>query len=308
MLDRQSLQVVPDSERTSDSPAGAGLVLGAYLRQLRKSQGLRLSDVVNAGIVGSVPTLSRIERAATPLREETVLALARHYGVTDVAKLDVLCTLTRHSRNDDWWSGFRDVVPGWMERLISVEASARTIRTYELQYIPGLLQTSAYTRALMQAHHKTGMDAAERERSIERRVEVRANRRKLLAGSSAPQYYAVLDQSILVRRVGGKAVMREQLRELYNMEENREHVHLRVLPFDRGADALAPASSITYLTFPSGQTEDVLYLEVPDGGTYVTQPGDIKRYMLALSSLWGLAASRAETMEILDQRIGELRD
>jgi hypothetical protein len=263
--------------------------------------------VVKAGVVGSVPTLSRIERATTPLREATVLALARHYGVTDPDDLEIMCTLVRQSLNEDWWSGFRDAVPGWVERLFSVEASARAIRTYELQYIPGLLQTSAYARALMQAHYLPGLDGEDRDRAIERKVEVRENRRRLLAKASAPQYYAVIDESVLFRRVGGAAVMREQLRTLYSMEENREHVHIRVIPSSRGAEAMAPAASITHLTFPVGHAEDLLYLEVPDGGTYVTQPEDVKRYTLALTSLWHLAADRNQTMRILEDHIGRLR-
>ncbi|MBT1103089.1 helix-turn-helix transcriptional regulator [Streptomyces sp. Tu10] len=303
MLSSQPLFVVPDGAKPSGIPAGAGRVLGARLRQLREGLGLRGADVVKAGVIGSVATLSRIENAITPLREETVLALARYYGVTEAEELDVMAGLVHKSHTDVWWGEFHDVVPGWMERLISVEASAKSIRTYQLQYIPGLLQTGPYARALMQVHSEPGMNAAQVERNVERRVQVRLIRQGLLQSSSPPQYYAVIDENALVRRVGGTAVIREQLRQLYSWEENREHVHLRIIPFDRGAEALAPAASMTHLTFPSGREMDMVYLEVPDSGTYVTRTQDLVRYKLSLTSLWQLAADRTETLRILERHI-----
>ncbi|MFD8115189.1 MULTISPECIES: helix-turn-helix domain-containing protein [Streptomyces griseus group] len=306
MLSSQPLFVVPDGAKPSGTPAGAGRVLGARLRQLREGLGLRGADVVKAGVIGSVATLSRIENALTPLREETVFALARYYGVTETEELDVMASLVQKSHTDAWWGEFHDVVPGWMERLISVEASAKSIRTYQLQYIPGLLQTGPYARALMQVHSEPGMDVAQIERNVERRVRVRLIRQGLLQGSSPPKYYAVIDENALVRRVGGTAVIREQLRQLYSWEENREHVHLRIIPFDRGAEALAPAASMTHLAFPSGREMDMVYLETPDNGTYVTRPQDLVRYKLSLTSLWHLAADRAETLRILERHIARL--
>ncbi|MFF2012589.1 helix-turn-helix domain-containing protein [Streptomyces sp. NPDC058195] len=307
-LGGQQLFAVSDDGKPSGSSAGAGRVLGARLRQLREENNLRLSDVVRAGVVGSVATLSRIENALTPQREEKVLALARHYGVSDTESLEIMCELARKSRVDGWWSAFHDAVPGWMERLVSVEALAKSVRTYQMQYIPGLVQTAPYTRALMQAHQDPVMNTAQVQRSIEQRVEVRRIRQSTLQSPSPPQYYAVMDESVLMRRVGGAAVMREQLRHLYNLEENRENVHLRVIPVSRGAEALPPAGSITYLSFPAGREADMLYLEVPDGGTYVTNPGDMSRYKIALTRLWDLAAGRADSMALLEKHIKELQE
>ncbi|MFE5077701.1 helix-turn-helix domain-containing protein [Streptomyces halstedii] len=306
MLSGQPLRVVPGGAKPSGTPAGAGRVVGARLRQLRERLGLRGADVVKAGVIGSVATLSRIENAITPLREETVLALARHYGVNEAEELDIIASLVQKSHTDAWWGEFHDVVPGWMERLISVEASAKSIRTYQLQYIPGLLQTGPYARALMQVHSEPGIDAAQIERNVERRVHVRLIRQGLLQRSSPPLYYAVIDENALVRRVGGTAVMREQLRQLYSWEENREHVHLRIISFDRGAEALSPAASMTHLTFPPGREMDMVYLEVPDMGTYVTRPQDLVRYKLAMTSLWDLAEDRRSTLKILERHIKRL--
>lgn len=299
---------MPGGAKPSGIPAGAGRVLGARLRQLREGLGLRGADVVKAGVIGSVATLSRIENAVTPLREEIVLALARYYGVTEAEELDIIASLVQKSHTDAWWGEFHDVVPGWMERLISVEASAKAIRTYQLQYIPGLLQTGPYARALMQVHSEPGIDAPQIERNVERRGRVRLIRQGLLQSSSPPQYYAVMDENTLMRKVGGTAVMREQLRQLYSWEENREHVHLRIIPFDRGAEALAPAPSMTHLAFPPGREMDMVYLEVPDSGTYVTRPQDLVRYKLAMTRLWELAATRAETLQILERHITNLEE
>ncbi|WP_406350925.1 helix-turn-helix transcriptional regulator [Streptomyces sp. NBC_01635] len=306
----QVLSAVGDGEGPSSLPAGAGRVVGAHLRRLRKEQGLRLVDVVKAGLVGSAPTLSRIENGATPLKAEKVLSLARFYGVTTDSELDALVKLATRSHDAQWWEEFRDAIPGWLERLISVESFAEEIRTYEVQYVPGLLQTSAYSRAIMQRAFPDASlaDPDKRQRRIERSVKVRQGRRALLNEASAPHFYALVDEAVLARPVGGASVMRQQLRELYSLEENVERIHIRVLPFSVGDEAMAPAPSITHLSFPADREEDMVYLEVRNGGSYVTNPEDVDRYRLALTVLWSKAATRDETLELLQHYIQQLSD
>ncbi|MEU9372002.1 helix-turn-helix transcriptional regulator [Streptomyces avermitilis] len=306
----QVLWAVGDGDDPGSLPPGAGRVVGAHLRRLRKERGLRLVDVVKAGLVGSAPTLSRIENGETPLKADRVLALARFYGMTDAAQLESLERLVSRSKDAQWWEEFRDAIPGWMQRLISVEASAQQIRTYEVQYVPGLLQTSAYARVIMQhAFPDTSTEDAERGHARrERAVKVRQNRRGLLSETSAPDYFALVDEAVLARPVGGAAVMRGQLRELYNLEENAERAHIRVLPFKAGDEAMAPAPSITYLSFPADREVDMVYLEVRNGGSYLTNPDDVERYKLALTRLWSKAATREETLALLEHYISRLAD
>jgi transcriptional regulator with XRE-family HTH domain len=130
----QVLGAVGDGDDPASPSVGAGRVVGAHLRRLRKENGLRLVDVVQAGLVGSAPTLSRIENGTTPLKADLVLSLAQHYGVDDDEVLDSLVKLATRARDAQWWEEFRDVIPGWIERLISVETAAQEIRTYEVHY------------------------------------------------------------------------------------------------------------------------------------------------------------------------------
>ncbi|MFJ9591043.1 helix-turn-helix domain-containing protein [Streptomyces acidicola] len=304
----QVLWAVGNGDDPGSLPAGAERVVGAHLRRLRKERGLRLVDVVQAGLVGSAPTLSRIENGETPLRADRVLALARFYGVSDQTQLGSLATLANRSQDTQWWEEFRDVIPGWLARLISVEHAAHEIRTYEVQYVPGLLQTPAYARALMQRAFPdaTFEDPAKQQARRERTGTVRQRRREVLQEAGAPDYYALVDEAVLARPVGGAAVMRGQLRELYNLEENTEGIRIRVLPFKAGDEAMAPAPSITYLSFPSEREEDMVYLEVRNGGSYVTNPELVERYRLALTTLWSKAATRDDTLALLDHYINEL--
>lgn len=308
MAGGQVLWAVGNGEDSGSHLAGAGRVVGAHLRRLRKDRGLRLVDVVEAGLIGSAPTLSRLENGESPLKPDRVLSLAKFYGVTDPEQLESLERLASRSQDTQWWEEFRDAIPGWLERLISVEASAQEIRTYEVQYVPGLLQTAEYARALMK-HALPGTSAEDAERQLlkrDRAVRVRQNRRNVLHDASAPDYYALVDEAVLARPVGGAAVMRMQLRELYSLEENMGNVHIRVLPFSAGDEAMAPAPSITYLSFPTHREVDMVYLEVRNGGSYLTNPEDVDRYRLVLTSLWHKAADREQTLKLLKGYIHKL--
>jgi hypothetical protein len=227
-----------------------------------------------------------------------------------MAQLDALAKLASRSRDTQWWEEFRDAIPGWLERLISVEDAAQEMRTYEVQYVPGLLQIPSYARALMQrAFPDTAVEDPDKlQARRERAVKVRQRRRQLLQDAGAPDYYALVDEAVLARPVGGAAVMRGQLRELYNLEENAERIHIRVLPFKAGDEAMAPAPSITYLSFPSDREEDMVYLEVRNGGSYLTNPEQVERYRLALTTLWSKAASREDSLALMDHYINKLND
>ncbi|MFE5729953.1 helix-turn-helix domain-containing protein [Streptomyces sp. NPDC056528] len=284
--------------------------MGAYLRRLRKENDLRLVDVVKAGLVGSAPTLSRLENGESPLKPDRLLSLAQFYGVTDPDELKSLERLASRSQDTQWWEEFRDAIPGWLERLISVEASAQEIRTYEVHYVPGLLQRPEYARALMK-HALPGTSAEDAEKQAARRdraVRVRQTRRDVFSDSGGPDYYALVDEAVLARPVGGAQVMRLQLRELCSLEEDVDNIHIRVLPFSAGAEAMAPAPSITYLSFPAHREVDMVYLEVRNGGSYYTNPEDVDRYRLVLTSLWHKAADRGETLKILKRYIDKLSD
>jgi len=307
----QILWAVGDGDGPSGVSAGAGRVLGARLRQLRKDQGLRLVDVVKAGMIGSAATLSRVEKGETPLKPERVLALAMFYNVSDPVELATLEMHADRQKDVQWWEEFRDVIPGWTQRLLSVEASAESIRTYEMQYVPGLLQTSRYAEALVRHAIPAPFpeDPGKQEEHQKRTVEVREKRQALLKEPGAPEYFALLDEGVLARPVGGRVVMRQQLRKLYDQEENEDRIHIRIMPFSTGDHGMAPAPGVTHLQFSDGGHEaDMVYLETRYGGSYLTNPEEVTHYKQALSGLWSKALTRKETLGMLEEYIARLRD
>ncbi|MFI9051545.1 helix-turn-helix domain-containing protein [Streptomyces sp. NPDC053427] len=307
------LGVVADGgEGPAHPPAAAGMVLGNHLRQLREDRGHRMTDVVAAGVIGSVSTLSRYETAKTPFQEEAVVALLKFYGITDAGELADLCELVRQSQAKQWWAGFRDVVPGCLDRLFSMETSAEEIRTYQGFFVPGLLQTADYARAVMKApFRKPANERAvrESERRIGRRLAVRLRRQHLLDQPDAPHYYALLDESILNKPTGGRAVMRGQLRQLYNLAENKERISIRILPFAAAEHAAAPTSSITLLKHPPAHGGDMVYVEATvQGVTYINDVDEMEAHRAALDDLWTLAVGKKQTLELLQQYIDRLAD
>jgi hypothetical protein len=293
----------------SMSPATAAVVLGTYLRDLRLKQELRLADVVNAGVVGSIATLSRIEKATTPARHDVVMDLLKHYGMADRRTLAKIRGLLEISRDSAWWHEFNDVIPGWMERLISVEESASDIRTYENQYVPGLLQTPEYARALMSREHILTQAQRRSDQDIDRMVKVRTRRQGILYRLHPELYYAALvDEAVLRRPIGGPTVFRGQLRELFNRIENaKKGVNVRIFPDEAWRRVLPPGSALTHLQFRPGPVlKDMTYLETPRGGTYVTEPSEVAWYRLSLTDLWTYAAPRRESLRILQRYIDDL--
>jgi transcriptional regulator with XRE-family HTH domain len=307
------LGLVPAGEDgPTEPPAADARVLGAELRRLREDQGLRLRDVVEAGLIKSVSTPSRYETGQTKLREDTVIDLARHYGVRDPAVLSVLRAQVRQSLECEWWAEYRDVVTGSSGRLFSMERTAVEIHTYEAFFVPGLLQTPDYARAVFRAPFRKLADEQsfkESEEQVKRRLMVRMQRQQLLEQPAAPEYSALIDEGVLNRPTGGRAVMRGQLRHLYNLAENKERVHIRVLPFAAAEEATALTSSITRLQFPPDRGGDIVYIEATNqGGTYLTKTDEVEAHRACLSELWTLAGDKRQTLKILQKYIDQLAD
>jgi transcriptional regulator with XRE-family HTH domain len=309
----RALGVVPGGDGDpSQPPVAAARVLGAELRQLREDKNLRQRDVVEAGIVSSVSTLSRYETARTKLREETVLALFRFYGVTDPAELRRVRAQVKQSVTSEWWSEFRDVVTGFSERLFSMERTATEIHTFEAFFVPGLLQTPDYARAVFRAPFRKIVDELaykESEEQVKRRLRFRMLRQQLLEDPQAPEYSALIDESVLSRPTGGRTVMRGQLRHLYNLCENKNRIHIRVLPFAAAAEVTALTPSITRLVFPPDIGGDLIYVEATNqGGTYVSDLDQVEAHKASLLDLWQLADDKRQTLALLQHYIDRLAD
>src|SRR6516162_10355055 len=208
-------------------PTVQRLVLGGQLHRLRESRGISAEKAAEA-IRGSHSKISRMEHGRVGFKERDVADLLTLYGVTDNEERAALLNLAREANTPGWWHAYSDILPTWLEPYVGLEAAASVIRTYEVQFVPGLLQTEEYARALIR------QGAAVSEQDVSRRAELRVSRQEILRRPDAPQLWVVVDEGALRRPVGSKDIVREQLRHLMEMADHPA-VTLQILPFSAGA-------------------------------------------------------------------------
>src|SRR5579859_1114077 len=206
----------------SAGPTVQRLVLGGHLRRLREEAEITTERAAVA-IRGSHSKISRMEHGRVGFKERDIADLLTLYGVGEGSERDALLKLASGSNLPGWWQSYSDILPHWVEPYFGLEAAASFIREYELQFVPGLLQTEAYARAVI----RLGTSASEDE--VARRAEARISRQELLRRDHPPKLWAVLDESALRRAIGGAEVMREQLRHLIDMCDHPA-VTLQILP------------------------------------------------------------------------------
>ncbi|UFR07087.1 helix-turn-helix transcriptional regulator [Streptomyces sp. Go40/10] len=295
------------------TPNAAARLVGLVLRHLRLQRGYNQAHVAGqvAGI-NSVPMLSRYEKAKVKnLKEETVIALCRFYEAPE-GIVEETAALVRQSQRQDWWAGYTDVVGDVLARLFAVESSSKGIRTYQEIHIPGMLQTAGYMRAVMRDYYRTQADERTRrknEETVERRLWVRLQRQHLLDQPDAPYYEALIAESVLGKAMGGRLVMREQLRQLYNVAENKPNVHIRILPSSalQHGGALHPAMTL----FKPQESDEgrLVYLENTNrGGEYLTLPGEVEPYQASLDDLWMRTGTKRDALALLQKYIDQLVD
>ncbi|QKZ18767.1 helix-turn-helix domain-containing protein [Streptomyces chartreusis] len=276
----------PYLDRTEPAPTLLKMLVGVQLGGLREDLGLSQDQVARA--VGFSPAkLSRIEagKGRRPPTEADVRALLEHYG-TEEYEASVLLQLLRRAGEPGWWQRYdKRLMPEWFDRLVGLQEAATSIRTFELQYVPGLLQTDDYTRAVVER----GLPTAP-PREVQRRVELRMRRRQLLHRPDAPQLWAVVDESVLLRVLGSREVMHAQLEHLVEMAQ-RPHVTVQIVPLDV-TNASAPAMPITYLRFGGVDLPDIVYLEHIKSAAFL-------EYRLALDRLGDEALNPRESLERL---------
>lgn len=307
MSDR-NLSAVSDSGG-GRPPAVAADLLGRHLRRLREEAGLRQTDVVNAGVIGSTSMLSKYEGAKVPVHEDQVRSLLRFYTSSDPADLEACLAMAREASTREWFAEFRDVVPDHTNRLFSQERAASEIRTYEAHHVPGLLQTPQYAQAIMTeaAADSKGVLHEPDITALRRRMTVRMQRQMHLFLPGAPAFYAVLDENVLRRTKGSTPVMRAQLRYLLSVAENSGQINIRILPFDAPADLVRTHNSVTLLTMPPGHGDDLVYIESSNaGGTYLSDKDSVMLHRQRLTALFVGAAGKDTTMEIIDSHIKRL--
>ncbi len=279
------------------NPSVRGRRVAAELARLREATGLSREEVAERQ-GWSVSKVWRIETGRTRAHHGDVADLLDLYGVGG-SERETLIRLAREARRRGWWHSYADVLAEGFDTYVDLEIQATSIRTYEAQLVPGLLQTEAYARAVLSAAWVTT-----EQDEISRRVAVRMRRQEVLASKEdGPQLWAVLDEAVVRRGIGGIDVMREQLSRLLEMAEQAT-VTLQVLPFSVGAHA-AMIGAFVILGFPDPD-RPVVYLETDTRSLYLEEAAELDRYMLVFDHLRAAALSRAESAAFVSQARREL--
>jgi hypothetical protein len=275
------------------------MLVGAQLRRLREARGLSRAEA-GQPIRASESKISRMELGRVGFKERDVADLLSLYGVHDGAAREAVMARVREANAPGWWYPYSDVTPDWFGRYLGLEATAALIRTYEVQFVPGLLQTEDYARAVVRLGH--GAAATE---EVERRVRLRLERQQVLSRPDPPRLWAVVDEAALRRPIGGRRVMRDQLEALVGIVTKAPTVRLQVIPLAAGGHAAA-GGPFTILRFPHEDLPDLVYLEQLTSAVYLDKSEDVDCYFHLVNRLFLEAAPVARTAEILDGIIGDL--
>ena len=276
------------------------LQLGARLRSLRLAKGLT-RDQAGYAIRGSESKISRMELGRVAFKERDVSDLLKLYGVEDKDEHTRLLALAKEANTPGWWHAYGDVLTNWFQNYLDLEQSAELIRTYEVQFVPGLLQTDAYARAVIMLGHGTAKPT-----EIGRRADLRMARKQLLTRENPPRLWAVIDEAVLQRPIGGRAVLREQIESLLEASAMR-NVRLQVIPFETGGHAAA-GGAFSILRFPEQELPDVVYIEHLTSGLYLDKREDVDHYAAAMGRLFIEAEPPDRTPELLLRALGNLSD
>lgn len=279
---------------SGEGPAAVRLFIGSQLQRMRVRRGISRADAAYR-IRGSVSKLSRMELGRVGFKTRDVADLLMLYGVADGPERQTLLSLVQQSNERGWWQAYADVTPHWFSRYLGLEATATLIRSYEAQFVPGLLQSEAYARAVVRLGHPNASDA-----EIDRRVALRLRRQQeVLHRPDPPKVWAVVDEAVLLRPVGGRRVMRDQLDALAAIVTKVPSVRLQVIPLAAGGHA-ATGGSFSLLRFGAAPMMwDVAYAEQLDSALYLERREDVEMYYDAANRLHVEAVSPRETAGFL---------
>jgi transcriptional regulator with XRE-family HTH domain len=279
------------SERRA-APTVGQVVLGKRLQELREAAGLGRDEAARVLRVASA-TVRRMETAEVALKIPYVQVLLSTYGVPE-EEAAAFVTLTEEANEPGWWQRFHDVLPDWFSMYVSLEGAARVIRSYEPHFVPGLLQTEEYARAVMEA----GTIGQTGPETIERHVSLRMARQRLLDREDPPHLWVIMDETVLRRPVSVRGeVMRDQLDKLLEYAE-RDRVTIQVAEF---ADGPHPGTYAPFSLFRFAEPElpDMVYTEYLTGALYLDSRKEVSAHLEVLDHMTARAASAQRTRKIL---------
>jgi transcriptional regulator with XRE-family HTH domain len=272
-----------------NSPTVRRRRLASELRRLREASQLTI-DEVGEKLECSASKISRIETGHVGVTPRDVRDMLELYAI-DEDQREALVQLSREARKKGWWHAYNEVFTG---SFVGLESDASALHTFQALLVPGLLQTEDYMRAVIRAIRP---DHGEDE--VKRRVAGRLARQKMLTDQQPPEIWAILDEAVLHRTVGGPAIMRAQLLRLLEVSD-LPHVTLQVVPFGAGAHA-GMENPFLILGFPEPADPDVVYVENTTTGSYLEEPSDVYRYTLMFDHLRASALNPADTLRMVRQ-------
>jgi len=272
------------------------MLVGARLRRLREEKGITRAQA-GYTIRASESKMSRLELGRVAFKERDVSDLLVFYGLNDPEQRDAVLALVEEANRPGWWREYEDVMPGFFANYVGLEEASTALRTYETHFVPGLLQTPDYARAILASTipPMTGMD-------LERAVTLRMTRQQVLARPEPLRVWAIVDEGALRREVGDAEVHRAQLRHLLDLAE-RPHVALQVLPLRNGAHA--GGGSFSVLRFADPDLPDVVYVEQLVSALYIDKIEHVERYSEVMIRLSVQALTPDATLELIDKVLTE---
>ncbi|HEX4832885.1 MAG TPA: helix-turn-helix transcriptional regulator [Trebonia sp.] len=288
---------LPGGGSAVGDPTVLKILLGAQLRRLREQAGVSRDDA-GYHIRASGSKISRLELGRVSFKERDVSDLLDLYEVDPAAK-EQLIALTAEANATPWWQKYREVVPDWFHVYVGLEEAATLIRVYEVQFVPGLLQTEEYARAVVT---QGSPNLAPEE--VDSRVAVRMGRQKLFSRENPPRLWAIVDEAALRRPMGGREVLTGQIKRLIDVT-GEPNITLQVMPFKYGGHA-AEGGAFTIMRFPEADLPDMVYMEYLTGAHYVDKPDDVEVYAAVMERLSVAGTSPEKTRDMLNEILREV--
>jgi transcriptional regulator with XRE-family HTH domain len=262
--------------------------LGSQLRRLREARGITRAEAGDA-IRASDSKISRLELGRVGSKQRDIQDLLALYGVTDAEQVAEVMRLAAEANRPGWWQAYHDLLPAWLATYLGLEEAVSLLRVYCPQFVPELLQTEEYARALLGAAHP-GIRAEE----LERRVEITRRRQEAFFRPGGPRLWVVLDEAVLHRGVGGPEVHRRQLEHLLSFRG----VVLQVLPFSVGEHP-AQSGGFALLRFPQPELGDIAYVQSLAGSTHHEKREDVDVHLQAMEHLCVTAYTPEESARLI---------
>jgi transcriptional regulator with XRE-family HTH domain len=278
----------------STSPLMLRRRLRTELRTARLDSNLTQEQVARA-MEWSMSKMNRIEKAKSGISANDLRVLLPFLGIKDKTRAEELIDLGRAARESPWWSRYKDVAPEKLLELIDYESAASAVSQFEPMFIPGILQTEEYARAVLQVFYDE-KSAAERLTAM---VELRTTRTGLLTRENAPHFSFALDESVIHRIVGSPAIMSRQFQHLANLAK-LSNVTIQVMPFTAGPHP-GMKGPFEVIQFADTPDENIVFLEGPRGDIISDDQEETESYLEAFTRITAASLGPSDSVKRLLQ-------